>query len=247
VEGSSDAAELARLARAREMGFKLEAEPEVYDDIGGRWYHGSSTDLEGKDFEFLRESGDGAAGPAVYLTDVPQEASEYATDAVRRKARRNEIEAAQRGVEPLPDDKLAETIYPLVHRLENPLVVPRGETVEDYIKQRFGYIGDPEDIAADLAEGFDPPTRSLEEQYQAIKDAGYDSVLFEPDVPMMSPPLGGPEVRPRYLASLDEAKVRSPSARFDPSKIKLKDLLAGVGGVGLGVGAMSRAQDQEDQ
>tara|TARA_Y100000310_G_scaffold206243_1_gene206650 strand:- start:172 stop:1422 length:1251 start_codon:yes stop_codon:yes gene_type:complete len=164
--------EASRMARAREMGFNVDMP----------LYHGTSTDIQ--EFVITKKS-TGEFGPAVYLTNLPKEAGEYAgTHALDR----NFTESRN--------------IVPVYARLKNPMHIRSPNEFWDRYKGKT----DAKAVEAAKADGFDGiiierPYKIWDDNSNSLVDTGEISVhyvVFDPK-----------NVRSRF-AEFDPAQSESP-------------------------------------
>jgi len=164
--------EASRTARATEQGFNVDMP----------LYHGTSTDIQ----EFaIRKKSTGEFGPAVYLTNLPKEAGEYAGT---HDLGKNFTESRN--------------IVPVYARLKNPMRIRSPNEFWDRYKGKT----DAKAVEAAKADGFDGiiierPYKIWDDSSNSLVDTGEISVhyvVFDPK-----------NVRSRF-AEFDPAQSESP-------------------------------------
>jgi hypothetical protein len=164
--------EASRMARAGEQGFNVDMP----------LYHGTNTDIQ----EFaIRKKSTGEFGPAVYLTNLPEEAGEYA------------------GTHDLDKNSTeSRNIVPVYARLKNPMRIRSPNEFWDRYKGKT----DAKAVEAAKADGFDGiiierPYKIWDDTSNSLIDTGEISahyVVFDPK-----------NVRSRF-AEFDPAQSESP-------------------------------------
>lgn len=242
-----DMSQAARMQRAREQGF--------YVDMP--LYHGTDKGFE----EFSPKTG--LSGRASYFTDNPEVASAYAMGDVRYKKRGPEgsqvIPAFVRGNllsrETLTRQAEAD-IWKQIEKdqlkkakpgtlkyemLTDPRIQKNSDNLlsmsdADYMALNSAYNYFPQ-LMEELAE-----TKKTE---KILKGLGYDGVKGVETLYSPRNMLG--DVQYNSIAIFDPKNIRSVNAAFDPAKTGSSNLMAGVGGLAVGLSALNQLVPRNEE
>jgi hypothetical protein len=194
-----------RKGRAGDAGFDTETP----------MYHGTGAQIDAVDPSRARMDSDGTG---FYTSDDPYTASSYA-----------ELEGVPRG-----------KVYPLAVRSEVPHVYA---DFDGYNWDEFSANSDPSVFHSSKNNSYDPfgwggrdPEDLAFERFRtddiarSAKMDGHDAAIFDNVMDHVSLDDLGPSM---VRVDFDPANIRSQYARFDPAFKHLRNLSAGVGGVGL--------------
>ena len=212
--------EASRMARAREMG------------RGGEWFSGTGVDVVAYDPAFRGSStGASSARAADWLTSSPNEASEYA-ELAQENIPTNRIQAAMARAERARDWE------------EHQRLIEEWEAMdaEGFSGANVMPLAGPADVA-ELDAGGREYFNFTPEINAALRDARAQDGLIIRN--LRDAPRGAEWKDPTdHLAVFDPTNIRSRFARFDPRLAHLRNLSAGVGGLGIALGL--QPSDEEE-
>lgn len=203
-------------------------------------YHGTAGDIQSFNPNMLgRTTGAGSAREATFMSNLPEDAEDYAAIANANQPKKNRaleviseisrkkndsekyIELYHKynmdkyGGDPANIEAAERNIQRMMDRMQR--VAP---AAEDSYKASYPLVTRMENpmLVDNRGEGYGNITKSIQE----AKEKGHDAVVFFD--------INDPNPHATHIAAFDPSKIRSRFAIFDPDHINSRDLLAGVGG-----------------